>query len=195
MSRSTLSLNRQDKRGRYRCYKCSVYKDATEFYRDASKPEGLSGYCKDCSKSNAKKHQRSLTVDEKRARYAASQKKKKDRERAAKYYQEHKEEHKARVKQWKEDNPERAAKLAKRSSAARSNREEYLKKTGDWDDSITLSELYRRDGMLCAICKRMVPRNEASIDHRHPIKRGGKHTWDNVQLTHLKCNQEKSSHV
>jgi len=193
--RKTLSLSRTDERGRYRCYKCSVYKEATEFYRDASKAEGLSGYCKDCSKSTVKKNQAKLTVDEKRARYAAQKKKKKDRERSAAYYAEHKEEHKARVKAWQLANPEKHAALQKAGGAKRRARIEYLKKSGKWDDSITLAEVFRRDGELCAICKRLVTRDQASIDHINPIKLGGSHTWDNVQLTHLKCNQEKSAHA
>ncbi len=59
------------------------------------------------------------------------------------------------------------------------------------DDTITLSKLYKRDRGTCAACHTWVKPRYASIDHKHPLSRGGTHTWGNVQLMHLKCNLRK----
>ncbi|MBM4594298.1 HNH endonuclease [Prescottella equi] len=56
-----------------------------------------------------------------------------------------------------------------------------------------------RDGTDCAICGEtvdMAARNpdpfRASIDHKLPRSRGGTNDPQNLQLTHLWCNQVKS---
>ncbi len=61
------------------------------------------------------------------------------------------------------------------------------------DDSITLVGLFRQAHGMCALCKTWVPPRKASIDHRYPLSKGGTHTWDNVQLTHLICNLKKGN--
>lgn len=76
------------------------------------------------------------------------------------------------------------------------------------DKDINLKKLYKRDKGICYICgsitsfndKRLSNRgNETcgkhypSIDHIIPIKAGGLHSWDNVRLACLSCNQSKGS--
>ena len=51
----------------------------------------------------------------------------------------------------------------------------------DWDDT------YVKNGQI--VCGRMYP----SIDHIKPISLGGLHSWDNVQLAHIRCNLRKSN--
>lgn len=55
--------------------------------------------------------------------------------------------------------------------------------------------LYARDKGVCGICVRAVPFSEASVDHVIPISRGGQHSWDNVRLTHIRCNMRKGSRL
>lgn len=57
-------------------------------------------------------------------------------------------------------------------------------------------------GWSCACCKTKCVRpqgfnlpNEATLDHIHPIARGGTHTWDNVQVLCRKCNTLKNDSV
>ena len=70
------------------------------------------------------------------------------------------------------------------------------------DSSITLKKLVERDGLRCAICGEMCNWNDhswsrysgptyPSIDHIVPMSKGGGHTWDNVQVTHIICNSLK----
>lgn len=75
------------------------------------------------------------------------------------------------------------------------------------DKDITLERLFKRDSGICYICNEpcdyddititdeghyIVGETYPSIDHVHPIARGGLHKWDNVRLAHCQCNSEKS---
>jgi len=61
------------------------------------------------------------------------------------------------------------------------------------DSDITLDALYKRDKGICQICGQWVQPKHASIDHITPIIRNGTHTWDNVQLSHIRCNKSKGA--
>lgn len=71
----------------------------------------------------------------------------------------------------------------------------------EFDESITIKALMERDGGICQICGLPVDTNDVengharrmypSIDHIIPLSKGGSHTWDNVQLAHLRCNAGK----
>ena len=61
------------------------------------------------------------------------------------------------------------------------------------DDTIKLVGVFKAAGGMCALCKTWVKPGNASMDHRHPLSKGGTHTWDNVQLTHLLCNLRKGN--
>lgn len=59
-------------------------------------------------------------------------------------------------------------------------------------------EIAERDGWRCGLCGEAVtpglkwPNPDAlSLDHILPISKGGRHTPDNVQLSHLRCNWSK----
>lgn len=64
--------------------------------------------------------------------------------------------------------------------------------------TISIAEIYSRDGGKCGLCKRKVSllpktpyRLSATIDHIVPISQGGSHTRQNVQLAHFGCNSAK----
>ena len=76
------------------------------------------------------------------------------------------------------------------------------------DDDITLTKLSIRDEGICKLCNAPVDWNDyeisktgaritgaryPSIDHIYPISRGGRHSWDNVQLAHFLCNSLKGA--
>jgi len=63
------------------------------------------------------------------------------------------------------------------------------------DHTITLVEVFRISFGSCQICGEWVKPGHASMDHTHPLSKGGTHTWDNVQLVHLICNLRKSNKV
>ena len=53
------------------------------------------------------------------------------------------------------------------------------------------ARLYKRARGKCALCGRIIPKTEATIDHVIPLSKGG--TWDrwNLQLACRSCNGEK----
>lgn len=54
-------------------------------------------------------------------------------------------------------------------------------------------ELLWKNGKRCAICgKRIRSLDDLSVDHIVPVSRGGKNIIENCQLTHAKCNNDKS---
>lgn len=60
--------------------------------------------------------------------------------------------------------------------------------------------VYIRDGWICGICNNPVDRNlyhphpmSVSLDHIIPVSKGGGHTYDNLQCSHLICNIRKSN--
>ena len=75
------------------------------------------------------------------------------------------------------------------------------------DTDITNIRLFKRDRGRCWICGGLCDWNDRklskrgnetfgdtypSIDHVIPVSMGGMHSWDNVRLAHLKCNEDKS---
>ena len=76
------------------------------------------------------------------------------------------------------------------------------------DKDITLKDLFKRDGGLCAICGKrcrwddkqelaagtiVTYKDYPSVDHIVPLSKGGKHAWDNVQLACRSCNSRKGN--
>lgn len=71
------------------------------------------------------------------------------------------------------------------------------------DESITLDELIVRDCGICQICGLAIDLEDIkdghirslypTLDHIIPLSKGGSHTWDNVQLAHMKCNAQKGT--
>jgi hypothetical protein len=62
--------------------------------------------------------------------------------------------------------------------------------------------VYKKAGYVCGICNKPVdpsldyPDPESpSLDHIMPLSLGGTHTWDNVQLAHLRCNVKKNNNI
>lgn len=85
-------------------------------------------------------------------------------------------------------------------------RRRRVHKNGTFDHTINLQWLINRDKNKCKICGRKVDINDyeiidgifavgenyPSIDHIIPVSRGGTHTSENVQLSHMKCNRMKN---
>ena len=76
----------------------------------------------------------------------------------------------------------------------------------EYDSSVKLDRLIKRDGLRCAICGGICDLNDhtwteysgplyPSIDHIIPMSKGGGHVWDNVQIAHIICNSEKGDRL
>lgn len=77
--------------------------------------------------------------------------------------------------------------------------------TKEFDKSITIEALIERDGGVCQICGKPIDRNDVinghirrnypTVDHIIPLSKGGTHTWNNIQLAHMKCNAGKCDRI
>lgn len=76
----------------------------------------------------------------------------------------------------------------------------------EYDSSVTLKKLIKRDGLRCVICGEMCNPNATgwsehfgptspTIDHIIPMAKGGGHVWNNVQVAHAICNIYKSDNT
>ena len=72
-----------------------------------------------------------------------------------------------------------------------------------YDPTVTLERLIKRDGLRCAICGELCDKNDKrwnsrfgpmypTIDHIKPMSKGGGHVWSNVQVAHSICNTIKN---
>lgn len=93
---------------------------------------------------------------------------------------------KARLRSWRQANPERVAEKDARRRARKRNTA-----VGPIDYAKILSE----SGGICGICKKPLDLLGRDFDHIVPLARGGTHTADNIQVTHSHCNRAKGARV
>lgn len=90
---------------------------------------------------------------------------------------------------------------------ANRNKDKRINKNNLVDRDITLVKLYSRDNGKCYICgcvcdwndklmdgngNTIVGKRYPTIEHVHPLSKGGKHSWPNVKLACFSCNTIKS---
>ena len=84
----------------------------------------------------------------------------------------------------------------------RANHRKRSRKYGcEYDPSVTLSKLIKRDGLTCYLCGEECDPSDKSwgtigpksptIDHVVAMANGGGHVWGNVKVAHALCNSEK----
>ena len=157
-----------------KCCKCQQFKELSSFNKLSSAKDGLMYRCKTCHKVYYKR---------KANKYKQGMKE---------YYKKNTEKHKARNKQWAKNNPE---KVRKSHAKADHNRRAAKLNNGGIDRDIEIDIIYTYYKGKCGICSKFVEQKDKSIDHIRPLSKGGTHTWDNVQLAHLKCNIKKGNRV
>ena len=88
---------------------------------------------------------------------------------------------------------------AKCSSKHNKSQRRHRKRAGVYQRGINWQTAVKRFGWGCACCRIECVRpkgfnlpNEATLDHVHPIAKGGTHTWDNVQVLCRSCNTMKN---
>ena len=105
------------------------------------------------------------------------------------YYLTHRAQVIAYNRQYKQDHPEVQCGNYSRRKAKRWGGE-----IGEVDEQA----VYEHDQWVCQLCGKPVDQSLAwpdplskSLDHRIPLRLGGSHTAENVQLAHLLCNARK----
>lgn len=138
------------------------------------------------------------------------------RERSRAYHTQNKEAIKERERRRYEQNREgilaknRARRLARLDEAlAReraynkahpernrtASRNRKAKVRGAFVESVSRAVLFKRDRGICQLCHRRMTMRQASVDHIVPISLGGKHSYENTQVAHLRCNVRKGAKI
>jgi 5-methylcytosine-specific restriction endonuclease McrA len=116
------------------------------------------------------------------------------------YALRHGEKRRAYAKQYQKANPEKLRARLKKWAAKNSD---YVKAKNAWwgayyrnglvGEKFSPLTIYKRDGGRCHICKKLVKKTDASLDHLIPISKGGEHTERNVALAHRRCNSSRGA--
>jgi 5-methylcytosine-specific restriction endonuclease McrA len=155
----------------------------SEFSRKSAAPSGRASTCKECTSQYF------------RDWYAANGDRVRERARAAAIANP--ERNRERVNAWHSANPERHQQQARESK----HRRRAIEK-GTSTGAIDERRIWEEQAGICALCDQPIDRElkhpdpfSKSLDHIIPLAKGGSHTQDNVQWTHLRCNLSKGASV
>lgn len=97
--------------------------------------------------------------------------------------------------------PDRLKNHVANIGSGRHHRERAVAYGCEYDVSVTINKVIKRDRGICQICGKPVDAGDykhgkignlyPTIDHIIPLSLGGGHVWDNVQLAHMYCNAKK----
>lgn len=180
------------------CSRCKEEKQETEFWLDRNKPRGRFPYCVPCGRAYYRRerdddesqrptHRQCNSCDELLPLTEEYFTKARSRKYGLEYM----------CKMCRRKN--RMRRYYENPDAENSVRRARMVQNGPIDP-IKYGEVYERDSGVCQLCDEEVDDSLArpapmsgSIDHIRPISKGGTHTYDNVQLAHLRCNMSKGN--
>lgn len=167
------------------CNRCEQRLPIESFHLDVRGKSGRRGTCADCHSAQV------------RGWYAANRERQKERQTARRN---------ANIEKYRQMDTERYERdREKRIELAtqHSHKRRLRMLAGDYDHTVTRANLRKQYGDHCFYCQRLMdfgrykrgetPDHLASLEHVHPISRGGTHTWDNVVLACLRCNLQKNA--
>lgn len=200
-----------------RCPRCGLDLPLCDFAHVGSKRRG---HCNECHRSSSRERRRSIAVvhgrmtpEERRAALAAARNQKAladHEQREARGRDRAREFALARAKRDAERKGKTLTPEQNRRAVAR-QRERYntdpeyqarikAKKirrkraiAGTQVEPINRELVAARDGWRCCICSGPVTRETWSLDHVVPLSEGGSHTYGNVALAHLECNNRRGA--
>ncbi len=104
----------------------------------------------------------------------------------AEWQKAHREARNASVRKWADAHPFHA-RLIQMEAQARYQ----WRRAGLPVERISYEDVLARDGWVCQICKGPVTECSLSFDHTIPKVDGGPHTFENVGVAHVRCNDSK----
>lgn len=57
-----------------------------------------------------------------------------------------------------------------------------------------INALIKRNGLVCALCKKSLSESEITLDHKKPKSKGGSNRLKNLALAHNYCNSVKGNY-
>lgn len=188
------------------CTKCEETKPLTEYGTKGKKADGtprIRSECNPCRRNEWAENSEVINAKRRRS-YAedptaviASNRK---------YYQTNRDTRIQKVKEWQTANPDKVLTYKKKyrdstpdlQSANRHRRRSRL--VGAFDEDVKLSVLRERDGDSCFVCSETIDfslkdRNPMmpSLEHVIPLSKGGRHSYGNTAISHLRCNLSKGT--
>ena len=112
-------------------------------------------------------------------------------------------------KRWREANRDKfnaSAAAWRRANPEKVRANEHIRRAreaGAQSEPWTPGDIYKRDGGLCQICSAPLPaytwalgrRDGYTIDHIHPLSRGGSNLKTNLQPSCFRCNVSKKARI
>ena len=200
-----------------RCPRCGETKSIDDFYKNKSRKDGHSAWCKTCDNANNKKyvqnnqeHMREYERYEyyknheahirRRREYVKNNKEKVKRIRE-KYYQNNREQILARGKIYTQENKDKIS--ARNKAYYELHKEDFLFRARERKQKIretkdgtitkdTLNAMYETQNHRCAYCDNNLDELGKHLDHIMPLAQGGVHTISNVHWVCPKCNLSKN---
>jgi len=183
------------------CKKCHVPQSQDAFGNDASRQTGKYPYCKRCVKdvngANYVKHGDKIRAATKT--YILNNSDKVAARKKA-YREKTKEWLKNYLRQYHIDNRDSIRVVI------RAYRKRHRYKVTEWArkrraaihhaaviEQVSQSTIYKRDKGICQLCYKPVTKQDASLDHVIPLSKGGNHSYQNIVLTHKRCNSGKGN--
>ena len=96
----------------------------------------------------------------------------------------------ARKRRWSDAHPERARQLATERQQRRQAR-----LSAAMVERVDRAAVIARDGGICGICAQPVSISDVELDHIIPLALGGRHSSDNLQVAHSRCNRRKGARL
>jgi 5-methylcytosine-specific restriction endonuclease McrA len=100
---------------------------------------------------------------------------------------------------WREQNRDRRRELNRQSQSrcsethAKSEQSRRARKHNAFIEEVDPQILWERDEGVCGLCRQPCDPQNWEMDHIIPLKRGGKHSYANTQVSHPVCNRRKGA--
>lgn len=192
------------------CAHCHEVKPLGDFYAHKGKPDGLTSYCKPCSRERRRKWAaanpqkvRQSDANKKalnRAKWSggrigvAEKRCGKCKETKASGEFHHNAETSDGLHWWCKLCRGRWVDANKAKFRDYSRKRQMREREVEWE-KIDRQVVFDRDGGKCHICRKAVDPHDWHLDHLWPLSRGGSHTYSNVAVSHPTCNMRKYAKV
>ena len=117
----------------------------------------------------------------------------KNRARAKSWVERNPEWHKRNVEKWRIENPLKVRASKKASKATRRLLGGILRH--QTVQSVYEDNIKRYGTLTCCICLGQIKFGDDSLEHKIPISRGGTNSYENLGISHLKCNLKKATKI
>lgn len=185
------------------CCKCKQSKPLSEFFKNASRKDGIHPACKSCNLSErqryvANNHEKVKSYF--RNRYESdTEYRERQKDDAKTNWHLNAKERKAKHEEWKKQNPEYQTERYRNDPEYRKRNLNYsrmrkaLRKGAEAAELVDRQTIIERDNATCYICGNgPLPDFEIHLDHVIPLSKGGPHTPDNVRVACVSCNCKKN---